>query len=59
VPVKARKEAILITGDRLEIEPSETYIVTGNVVVTQGSREVTCERAPTTRRPASPRRSTT
>ncbi len=44
VPVRARKEPILITGDRLEIEPSETYIVTGNVVVTQGSREITCEK---------------
>lgn len=43
-PEKARREAILITGDKLEIEPSDTYIVTGNVVVTQGSREITCEK---------------
>lgn len=44
VPVKARKTPIVITGDKLEIEPNETYIVTGNVFVSQGSQEITCEK---------------
>ncbi len=44
-PAGARKkQAIEITGDLFEMESDNTYVITGNVHVYQGSRTITCER---------------
>lgn len=39
-----KKQAIEITGDLFEMEPDNTYVITGNVHVYQGSRTITCQR---------------
>lgn len=39
-----KKQAIEITGDLFEMESDNTYVITGNVHVYQGSRTITCER---------------
>jgi len=44
LPTKPRKIPIEITGDKLEIEPNDTYIVTGNVMVKQGKTEIYCDK---------------
>lgn len=44
LPEKPKKVPIQISGDKLEMEPNDTYVVTGNVAVEQGSTEITCEK---------------
>ncbi|HNY13531.1 MAG TPA: LptA/OstA family protein, partial [Candidatus Wallbacteria bacterium] len=44
VKAPARKQPVEITGDLLEMEPDNTYVVTGNVRVVQNNRVLTCER---------------
>lgn len=39
-----KKQPITITGDLFEMEPDDTYVVTGNVVVNEGGRILTCAR---------------
>ncbi|HBC75996.1 MAG: hypothetical protein A2008_13335 [Candidatus Wallbacteria bacterium GWC2_49_35] len=39
-----KKQAIEITGDLFEMEADNTYVITGNVHVYQGTRTITCER---------------